>query len=137
MYEWFLVYEFFDKETEPGVIERGKTGANVTKVLGQELYKPLIKKNQKKAVYARLKDIIWTADLAKMRSLSSKNRNVKCLLCVIDVFTKPTWVKSLTDKKAETVLNGFIEIINKTRSKPNKLWMDQEREFPIKLCKND
>ena len=36
----------------------------------------------------KFKDKIWTADLDQMRSLSSKNQNVKCLLCVIDVFTK-------------------------------------------------
>ena len=31
---------------------------------------------------------MWAADLAEMRSLSSKNKNVKYLLCAIDVFTK-------------------------------------------------
>ena len=31
---------------------------------------------------------MWAADLAEMRSLSSKNENVKYLLCAIDVFTK-------------------------------------------------
>ena len=30
-----------------------------------------------------LKNNIWTTDLAEMGSLSSKNRNVKYLLCVI------------------------------------------------------
>ena len=40
-----------------------------------------------------------------MESLSSKNKNVKYVLCVIDVFTKCTWVKPLKDKKGKTVLN--------------------------------
>ena len=31
---------------------------------------------------------MWAADLAEMRSLSSKNKNVKYLLCATDVFTK-------------------------------------------------
>ena len=44
-----------------------------------------------------------------MGSLSSKNRNVKHLLCVMDVFTKYAWVKTLTDKKSKTVLNAFIK----------------------------
>ena len=43
----------------------------------------------------RFKDNIWTADLAEMGSKSSQNRNVKYLLCVIYVFTKYAWVKSL------------------------------------------
>ena len=54
----------------------------------EELHKPVIKEFQKRIVYAKFKDKIWTADLGQMRSLSSKNQNVKCLLCVIDVFTK-------------------------------------------------
>ena len=42
---------------------------------------------------------VWAADLAEMKSLSSKNKNFKSLLCVIDVFTKYAWVKPLKDKK--------------------------------------
>ena len=38
-------------------------------------------------------------DLAEMGSFSSKNKNIKNLLCVIDVFTK-----LLQDKKGKTVL---------------------------------
>ena len=36
------------------------------------------------------------------------------------------WVK---DKKGKTVLNAFIEIVNESNSKPNRLWVDQGREF--------
>ena len=36
--------------------------------------------------YAGFKDNIWVADLAEMKSLSSKNKNVKYLLCVIKYF---------------------------------------------------
>ena len=80
-------------------------------------------------MYVRFKDNICAVDLAEMGSLSSKNRGVKYFLCVIDVFTKYTWLKPLKDKKAITVLNGFIEIVNKSKRKPNKLWVDQEREL--------
>ena len=51
------------------------------------------------------------------------------LLCVIDVFTEYAWFKPLKDKKAKTVLHGFIEIVNKYKCKPNKLWIDQWKEF--------
>ena len=64
-----------------------------------------------------------------MKLLSSKNKNVRYLLCVIDVFTKCRWIKPLKDKKGKTVLNTFIEIVNKSNRKPNKLWVDQGREF--------
>ena len=76
-------------------------------------------------MYARFKENIWAADLAEMGPLSSKNRSVKkYLLFVIDVFLKYSWLKLLKDKKAKTVLNGFSEIINKSKSKSNKLWVD-------------
>ena len=68
-----------------------------------------------------------------MGSLSSKNKNVKYLLCAIDVFIKYAWVKTLKDKKDKTVVNAFIEIVNETNCKPNKLWVDQRREFYNKL----
>ena len=44
---------------------------------------------------------------------------------VLDVFTKYAWVKPLKDKKAKTVLDGFIEIVNESKRKPTKLWADQ------------
>ena len=43
------------------------------------------------------------------------------------------WVKPLKDKKGKTVFNAFIEIVNKSNCKPNKLSVDQRREFHNKL----
>ena len=81
------------------------------------------------------KDNIWAADFVEMESLSTKNKNVKYLLCVIDIFTKYLWVKPLKDKIGETVLNAFIQIVNESNRKPNKLWVDQEESFIINVCK--
>ena len=71
-----MVYKFFDKKTgsEIGVNEQ----------LAEELHKPAITKFKRRKVYERFKDNIWAADLAEMKSLPSKNKNVKYLLCVID-----------------------------------------------------
>ena len=44
-------------------------------------------------------------------------------------FTKYVWVKPLKDRKAKTVLNGFIEIGNKSKCKLNKLWADQKKKI--------
>ena len=46
---------------------------------------------------------------------------------MIDVFTKYAWVKPLKEKKCKTVLNAFIEIVNESNRKPNKLWVDEGR----------
>ena len=69
--------------------------------------------------YARFKDNIWAADLAKMESLSSKNEN--------------EGVKTLKDKKDKTVLNAFIETGSESDRNTNKLWVDQGREFYNKV----
>ena len=102
---------------------------SVSEQLAEELHKPVIKKFKGKKFYARFKDYIWAVDLAEIELLSSKNKYVKYLLCVIDVFTKYAWVKPFKDKKGKTVLNVFIEIVNKSNHKPNKLWADKGKEF--------
>ena len=61
--------------------------------------------------------------------LSPYNRGVKYLLCIIDVFTKYACVKPLKDKKGKPVLHGFVETKKESKRKPNKLWVDQRREF--------
>ena len=75
-----MVYNFFDKKAGSGI--------SVNEQRVEELHKPIIKKIKKRKVYARFKDNIWAADLAKIESFRSKNENIKYLLCVIDVFTK-------------------------------------------------
>ena len=65
--------------------------------------------------------------------MSSKNKNIKYLLCVIDAFTKYLWVKLLKYKKGKTVINAFVEIVNKSNCKPNKLWVNQGGAFYNKL----
>ena len=47
--------------------------------------------------------------------ISTQNTGVKYLLCVIDAFTKYAQVKPLTDKKAKTVLQVFIGIVNESK----------------------
>ena len=68
-----------------------------------------------------------------MESLSSNNENIKYLLCVIYIFTKYVCVKPLKVKKGKTVLHAFIEIVNESNRKPNKLWVDHGRKLYNKL----
>ena len=81
------------------MIKKTGSGASVNEELAEELHKSVIKKFKRRKVYVRFKYNIWAADLAEMGSLSSKNRNIKYLLCVIDAFTKYAWIKSLKVKK--------------------------------------
>ena len=75
-------------------------------------------------MHSRFKDSIWVVYLAEMELLSSFNCSVKYLLYVIDVFTKYSWVTILADKRAKTVPDGFVGIVNESNGKPNKLWVD-------------
>ena len=51
---------------------------------------------------------------------------------LINVFAKYASDKSVKGK-GETVLNAFVEIVNKINCKSNKLWVDQGRELYNKL----
>ena len=68
-----MFYNIFDKKTGSGV--------SANKQIAEELHKPVIKKFKRRKVYPRFKDNIWAADLTEMESLSSKNKNVKYVLC--------------------------------------------------------
>ena len=63
-----------------------------------------------------------------MQSLSKYNKEIKYLLCAIDLFSKYAWVVPLKDKRGITIVNAFQKIISKGR-KPNKIWVDQGSEF--------
>ena len=64
-----------------------------------------------------------------MQLISRYNKRIKYLLCVIDVFSKYAWVVPLKDKKGVTIINGFQKIIDSSKRKPNKIWLDQGSEF--------
>ena len=85
---------------------------SVNEQIAETLSKSVITIFKKRKVYAKFKYNIWAASLAEMISFSSKKKNVKYLLSVIDVFTRFTWFKHLKYKKGETVLNTFTKIVN-------------------------
>ena len=68
-------------------------------ILADELHKPVIKKFDKRKVYSKFKDNIWGVDLVDMQSLSRKNKGIKYLLFVIDLYSKYAFVLPLKDKK--------------------------------------
>ena len=88
--------------------------------LAGELNKLLIQKLKRGKVHARF-GYIWAVNLIEIGLLSSKNKNVKNLLCVTYLFTKYARVKPLNGNKSKTVPNPFIKIVNKSNYKPNKL----------------
>ena len=63
-----------------------------------------------------------------MQSLSKYNKEIKYLLCAIDLFGKYAWVVPIKDKKGTSIVNAFKKIISEG-PKPNKIWVDQGSEF--------
>ena len=117
-----MVYMFFDKKSTRG-------GIASSSILANELHKPVIKKFNKRKVYSQFKDNIWGVDLADMQSLSRQNKGIKYLLCVIELYSKYTFVIPLKDKKGISIVNAFDKIIKQSNRKPNKIWVDQGGEF--------
>ena len=84
-----MVYKFFDSKVAlPDKKSEGSGAKHVnTKLtplnqqLAEELHKPIIKKFEKRKVYAAFKDNIWGADLADMQLLSRYNKGIRFLLC--------------------------------------------------------
>ena len=70
--------------------------------LAEELHKPIIKKLYK---------------------------GIRFLLCLINIFSKYAWVVPLKGKKPVTIVNAFQSILNDSKRKPNKIWVDKGSEF--------
>ena len=97
--------------------------------LANELHKPIIRKFNKQKVYSSFKDNIWGVDLADLQLLSKFNKGIEYLLCVIDLFSKYAFVVLLKGKKGISIVNAFQSILNKSKRKPNKIWVDKGSEF--------
>ena len=117
-----MVYKFFDKNSMG-------SGIASYSILADERHKPIIRKFSKRKVYSKVKGNTWGEDLADMQSLSRKNKNIKYLLCVIDLYSKYAFFIPLKNKKEFSIVNAFNKIIKQSKRKPNKIWVDQAGEF--------
>ena len=119
-----MVYKFFDKKSTGSGIARDTTKSSSlersSSILADELHKPIINKFNKRKVYSQFKDNIWGVDLAKMQSLSRKNKGIKYLLCAIDLYSNYAFVIPLKDKKGISIVNAFNKIIKQSERKANK-----------------
>ena len=61
--------------------------------------------------------------------ISKFNKGFRFLLCVIDIYSKYTWVIRLTDIKGITVTDAFQKILDESNRKLNKIWVDESSEF--------
>ena len=123
-----MVYKFFNEWTKgSGIKYNNKLTEN--KQLAEELHKPIIRNFKRRKVYSSFKDNIWGVDLADMQLISKYNKGIRYLQCVIDLFSRYSWVVSLKNKKGDSIVEGFHSILKNSVRKPNKIWVDYGSEF--------
>ena len=95
-----------------------------------------IRKFYQRKVYSSFKDNMWGVDLAYMQLISKYNKGIRFLLCAINLFSKYAWVVPIKDKKGVSIVNAFQKNLDKSKRKPNKIWVDQVSEFYNSQFKN-
>ena len=70
-----------------------------------------------------------------MQLISKYNKGIRYLLCATNLFSKYAFVIPLKDKKRTTIVNAFQSILDSSKRKPNKIWVDQGSEFNKKFFK--
>ena len=64
-----------------------------------------------------------------MQLISKFNKGLRFLLCLIDIFSKYTWVVLLQDKKGVSSINILQSIFKKSNRKRNKILIGKVSEF--------
>ena len=97
--------------------------------LSKELHKPYFKNFPTRRVLVTKLNDTFTADLVDMKEWENENEGYKYMLNVMDVFSRYAWSTPLKNKNSKSILNAFKNIIDKSNRKPNRLWVDQGKEF--------
>ena len=64
-----------------------------------------------------------------MQLRSKHNKGIRYLLCAIDLFIEYDWVVPLKDKKEVSIVNAYQKILDSSKRKSDKIWVDQGSEF--------
>ena len=82
----------------------------------------------KRRVYSSLKGNTLGADLADMQLMGKFNKEIRLLLCVIDTFSKHSWVIPLKDKKVITIINTSQNIFISSKKKQKKTIQNMRKQ---------
>ena len=112
-----------------GLKHRLGMGVHWSNQLANELHKPARRRFEKRSVFAKQVDDIWTSDLVDLSRYSRSNSGYKYLLIVIDVFSmKYGWIVPLKTKTGKEVAMAFQELFT-VNAPPSRLWTDKGTEF--------
>ena len=65
----------------------------------------------------------------KYTIISKFNKEFNFSSCVIDIYSKYSWVVALKGKKGNTISNAFQKVLKESNRKPNKILVDKDSEF--------
>ena len=111
-----------------GLKHRLEMGVHWSSQLTDELHTTVRRRFQKRRVFAKQVDDIWTADLVDMSPYSRSNSGYKYLLTVIDVFSTYGWIVPLKTKNGKEAAMAFQELFT-DNAHPSHLWTDKGTEF--------
>ena len=98
------------------------------KSLAKELMKNTKKRFPRRRVYSPGVDAIWAADLLVIKKYEKKNKHMKYILVLVDLFSKKAWARGLVNKTGLATAKALEDVFN-TGDKPGKLWVDEGKEF--------
>ena len=80
--------------------------------------------------------LLWSINFLIKRLKAVVSLRLQINQCVIDIFSKYSWVVPLKDKKGVSILNAFQKILKQSARKPHKIWVDKGFEFCNSHFKN-
>ena len=81
----------------------------------------------RKEKYTHLLQTIFGTQI--YQKISKYCKEFSFLLSVIDIQSKYAWVISLKDKKRTAFTNAYQKILDESKHKPNKIWVDKAANF--------
>ena len=94
------------------------------------LHKQIRRRFIRNATIVKGIDVQWQADLAEAIQLARGNGAYRCLMTVIDCFSKYAWVVPVKRKDSKHMLEAFKELLKKSAPrKPERLQTDKGKEF--------
>jgi len=103
--------------------------SELDKIEAKELHKRVVRKFQRRPVIVNGVDDVWAADLVDMSEFAKANKGNKWILTVIDVLSRYAWAVPMKNKTGAAVMDAITTIITESNRQPNKIWVDQGKEF--------
>ena len=71
-----------------------------------------------------------------MQLISKYKKEIRFVLCTIDIFSKYTWVVPLKGKVGTVIINAFQNFLDESGREPSKKWVEKCSKFYNRLMKS-